>query len=62
MIGRLYRTSLAVSLAVVTALAPVAPIFAQQGQGQATPPAQSQSQTPVRTIQLSNENYTNGKR
>jgi len=62
MIGRLYRTSLAASLAVLTALAPVAPIFAQQGQEQAAPPAQSQSQTPVRTIQLSNENYTNGKR
>src|ERR1700680_1969269 len=61
MIGRLYRTPLAVSLAVLTALAPVAPTFAQQGQGQATPPAQTQSQTPVRTITLSNENYTNGK-
>src|ERR1700680_3284716 len=62
MIGRLYRTPLAVSLAVLTALAPVAPTFAQQGQGQATPPAPSQSQTPVRTIQISNQNYTNGKR
>ena len=62
MIGRLYRTSLAVSLAVLTALAPVTPAFAQQGQEQAAPPAQSQSQTPVRTIQLSNENYTSGKR
>src|ERR1700730_5562086 len=61
MIGWLYRTPLAVSLAVLTALAPVAPTFAQQGQGQATPPAQSQTQTPVRTITLSNENYTNGK-
>jgi outer membrane protein len=61
MIGRLYRTSLAVSLAVLTALAPVTPAFAQRGQEQPAPPAQSQSQTPVRTIQLSNENYTNGK-
>jgi outer membrane protein len=62
MIGRLYRTSLAVSLAVLTALAPVTPAFAQQGQEQPAPPAQSQSQTPVRTIQLSNVNYTNGQR
>src|ERR1700682_5419291 len=62
MIGRLYRTSLAVSLAVLTALAPVAPTFAQQGQGQAAPPADSQTQPPVRTIQVSNENYTHGKR
>src|ERR1700687_3569103 len=62
MIGRLYRTSLAVSLAVLTALAPVAPTFAQQEQGQATPPSQSQSQAPVRTIQLSNQNYSYGKR
>src|SRR6202047_4174634 len=62
MIGRLYRTSLAVSLTILTALAPVTPVFAQQGQEQPAPPAQPQSQAPVRTIQLSNENYTNGKR
>src|ERR1700716_3007275 len=62
MIGRLYRTPLAVSLAVLTALAPVTPAFAQQGLGQAAPPAQPVSQAPVRTIQISTENYTNGKR
>ena len=62
MIGRLYRTPLAVSLAVLTAFAPVTPAFAQQGLGQAAPPAQPESQTPVRTIQISTENYTNGKR
>src|SRR5882762_8477359 len=62
MIGRLYRTPLAVSLAVLTALAPVTPALAQQGQGQAAPPAQPESQPPVRTIQISTENYTNGKR
>src|SRR6266566_2427187 len=62
MIGRLYRTPLAVSLAMLTALAPVTPAFAQQGQGQAAPPAQPVSQAPVRTIQISTENYTNGKR
>ncbi len=60
MIGRLYRATIAVCLAVLTALAPVAPTFAQQGQ--VTPPAPTQSQTPARTIQLSNENYTSGKR
>jgi outer membrane protein len=60
MIGRLYRTTIAVCLAVLTALAPVAPIFAQQGQ--TASPAPTQSQTPARTIQLSNENYTSGKR
>jgi outer membrane protein len=61
MIGRLYRTPLAISLAVLTALAPVSPAFAQQGQGQAAPPAQPEAQVPVRTIQISTENYTNGK-
>ena len=66
MIGRLYRSSLAVCLAALTALAPVAPTFAQQEQ---TPPAPAQAapapppaQPPVRTIQVSNQNYTNGKR
>ena len=41
------------------ALAPVAPVFAQQ-QGDSTPPAQPQP--PSRTIQVSNQNYTYGKR
>jgi outer membrane protein len=62
MIGRLYRTSLAVTLALVTALAPVGPAFAQQGQGQAAPPAQPEPQAPARTIQISNQYYANGKR
>jgi outer membrane protein len=62
MIGRLYRSSLAVSLAILTALAPVAPTFAQQAQEQTAPPAQPQTQPPARTIQVSNQNYTNGKR
>jgi outer membrane protein len=66
MIGRLYRSSLAVSLAALTALAPVAPTFAQQDQGQPAPaqaaPAQPPVQPPVRTIQVSNQNYTYGKR
>src|SRR5664279_5055382 len=61
MIGRLYRTILALCLAVLTTLAPVAPAFAQQqGQGQSTAPAQPQA--PTRTIQVSNQNYTYGKR
>jgi outer membrane protein TolC len=62
MIGRLYRTTIAVCLAVLTVFAPVAPTLAQQGQGQTAPPAPAASQTPARTIQLSNENYTSGKR
>src|ERR1019366_6750361 len=69
MIGRLYRVTLALSLAVLAALAPVVPVFAQQQQeGQATPPAQPQPepqpqpQAPARTIQVSNQNYTYGKR
>src|ERR1017187_10489263 len=63
MIGRLYRTILALCLAVLTTLTPVAPAFAQQqGQGQSTPPAQPQSQVPTRTIQVSDQNYTYGKR
>src|ERR1039458_3764670 len=67
MIGRLYRVTLALSLAVLAALAPVVPVFAQQ-EGQATPPAQPQPepqpqpQAPARTIQVSNQDYTYGKR
>jgi outer membrane protein len=41
------------------ALAPVAPVFAQQ-QGESTPPAQPQPAS--RTIELSNQNYSYGKR
>jgi len=66
MIGRLYRSSLAVCLAALTALAPVAPTFAQQEQTLPAPaqaaPAPPPTQLPVRTIQVSNQNYTNGKR
>src|SRR5258708_32191686 len=62
MTGRFYRTMLAVSLAILTVVAPVAPTFAQPGDGQTAPPAQSQSQTAGRTTQVSNANYTNGKR
>src|SRR5712671_3427498 len=66
MIGRLYRSSLAVCLAALTALAPVAPTFAQQQEGQPAPaqaaPVPPPAQPPVRTIQVSNQNYTNGKR
>jgi outer membrane protein len=59
MIGRLCRVSFAAILAVLTALAPAAPVTAQQ-QGEATPPAQPQP--PSRAIQVSNQNYTYGKR
>ena len=61
MIGRFCRVALAVCLAILVALAPVAPAFAQQ-QGQSTPPAQPQPQAPARTIQVSNQDYTRGKR
>jgi outer membrane protein len=59
MIGSYRRALLAVSLAVLTALGPDAPVFAQQ-QGEAAPPAQPQPA--IRTIQVSNYNYTYGKR
>jgi outer membrane protein len=60
MIGRFCRVTLAVCLAVLTGIAPVAPVFAQQ-QGQSAPAAQPQPQAPVRSIQLSNQDYTFGK-
>jgi outer membrane protein TolC len=56
MTGRFHRTVLAFTLAVVTALAPVAPSYAQQGQ-----PAPSQPVNPDRTIHVSNLDYTRGK-
>jgi len=59
MMGRFCRVSLALFLAVLVALSPVAPVFAQQ-QGESTPPAQPQPAG--RTIELSNQNYTYGKR
>jgi outer membrane protein len=58
MIGRFYRVSFVAILAVMIALAPVAPVFAQQ-QGDSTPPAQPQP--PNRTIQVTNQDYTHGK-
>src|ERR1700690_1805032 len=63
MIGRPCRVSLAVSLAALMALGPVAPPFAQQQaqpQGGTTPPAPPQP--PSRTIQVKNQDYTIGKR
>ena len=59
MIGRFCRVWFAVFLAALTALAPVAPVFAQQP-GESTPPAQPEPQS--RVIQVSNQNYTFGKR
>jgi outer membrane protein len=59
MIGRFCHVSFALFLAVLIALGPVAPVFAQQ-QGEAPPPAQAQP--PSRAIQVSNQNYTFGKR
>jgi outer membrane protein len=61
MIGRLYRSTLALGLAVVTSLAPVAPVFAQQQTGQTPPPqqpAQPQPPAPARTVLVSRPDYT----
>jgi outer membrane protein TolC len=59
MIARFCRVSFALFLAGLMAWAPVAPVFAQQ-QGESTPPAQPEPAG--RTIELSNQNYTYGKR
>ncbi len=59
MIGRYGRVFIAFALALLMTLAPVAPAFAQQ-QSDSTPPAQPQPQS--RTIPVSNQNYTFGKR
>jgi outer membrane protein len=68
MIGRFNRSTLAVGLSIATALAPTAPAFAQQaaqspqaGQGQPAAPAQSAPQGGVRTLRLSDQDYTKGK-
>jgi outer membrane protein len=61
MIGRLCRVPLAACLAILLVLAPVSPALAQQQAG-AAPPAQPNPQTPGRTIQVSNQDYTYGKR
>lgn len=72
MIVRLFRSTLALSLAAFTVLAPVAPVSAQQqgtqqgmqqgampSQQQAAPPAAPQPQSPAaeRTIPISNQDY-----
>jgi outer membrane protein TolC len=59
MIGRFLRPSVALILVALTTLAPVAPVSAQQ-QGETAPPAQPQPAG--RTIRLSDQNYTYGKR
>lgn len=59
MIGRSCRVSVAVILAALTALAPVAPAFAQQP-GDSAPPAPPQPQS--RAIPVTNQDYTYGKR
>ncbi len=59
MIGRFCRVSFALFLALLIALAPAVPVFAQQ-QGESTPPAQPQPSS--LTIQVSNQNYSYGQR
>jgi outer membrane protein len=61
MIGRLCRVSLAAFLAIILVLAPVSPALAQQEQNSSAPPA-PQPQGSDRTILLSNQDYTFGKR
>ena len=56
MIGRLCRISMAILLAILVALTPVLPAYAQQS---SVPP---EPQTVGRTIPMSTENYTYGKR
>src|SRR5579864_109967 len=59
MIGRFCRISIAIFLAVIIALTPAAPAF-PQAQGESVPPAPPQPST--RAIQLSDQDYTYGKR
>jgi len=76
MTGRLYRTTLALCLMAITALAPVAPALAQQQAAQPSSPqagqtaapqpggtpvaVQVQSPVPARTIRVSDQDYTHG--
>jgi len=58
MIGRFCRVALALCLSILSILVPVTPSFAQQGeQSGSTPP-----QTENRTIHVSNQDYSGGKR
>lgn len=60
--GKLCRSLLTISLAILVALTPLAPLYAQQGAS--TPPAQPQPdqvQAPARQIAVSNQNFTYGK-
>src|SRR5665213_4428538 len=59
MIGRLCRMSLAIFLAALVTLAPMAPAFAQTPEQSSAP---SVPQTVGRTIPVSTQNYTFGKR
>jgi len=59
MMGRFCRVSLALLLVALTALAPAAPVFAQQS-GDSTPPPQPQAQG--RVIQVSDQDFARGKR
>src|SRR5690348_5101031 len=63
MIGRYCRTAVVIFLAALMALAPGAPVFAQQ-QGAAPPPSAppaAETQPGARTIQVSNQDFTHGK-
>jgi outer membrane protein len=72
MIGRFYRSTLALGLALMTCFAPVSPVFAQQQTGQtpspqqpsqnpSAPPAQPQPQPPARSVLISQPDYTQAR-
>jgi len=62
--GTFARSSLAIFLAILVVVAPIAPVYAQQAAP--APPAQPQpaqaAQPPARQIEISNQNFTFGKR
>jgi outer membrane protein len=62
--GKFVRSSLAIFLTILVVVAPVAPVYAQQAPP--PPPAQPQpaqaAQPPARQIEISNQNFTFGKR
>ena len=61
MIGRHSRVATSACLAILIAVAPVAPAFAQQS-GQDSSATSAQAQPKARTVQISNQNYTSGHR
>ena len=61
MIGRFGRSTLALALAVLTALAPAAPAWAQQQSGQTPPPAEAPPQVPARPMSALHPDFSMAK-